>query len=437
MEGAPRKINKMLLIFTPQTSTRLLYICKLIFEEICGISYSLTIDAGGFNSYAGPKINYSSTFFENAYRINPHTLLFESGIIAQDIVCKNETGYHTFFPSENADHSFDIFAAAFYLISRYEEYLPHTKDMYGRYAHKNSLAFKEGFLNIPVVNIWLQDLQEKLQKRFTVPAFRRKEFKFLPSYDIDIAWSYREKGILRNVGGFIKYPSWKRIMVATGYGNDPYDSYTFLNRLHEINRLKPIYFFLVAKQNGRYDKHISPANKAMQQLIKAHADKYEIGLHPSWRSNEGIQLLKEEKDTLESIAEKKINISRQHYIKLTHPDTYQNLVKSGITDDYSMGYGSINGFRASVASSYLWYDLSAEKITSLRIHPFCFMDANCFYEENLSVEESYKQLMHYYAACKNTGGTLITIFHNNFLGTDKMFSGWKELYENFTSQVLQ
>ncbi len=102
-----------------------------------------------------------------------------------------------------------------------------------------------------------------------------------------------------------------------------------------------------------------------------------------------------------------------------------------------MGYGSINGFRASVASSYLWYDLSQEKITSLRIHPFCFMDANCFYEEKLSADDSYKELLHFYHECKKVNGELITIFHNNFLGTDKKFAGWKELYTNFTSQVLQ
>ncbi len=173
----------------------------------------------------------------------------------------------------------------------------------------------------------------------------------------------------------------------------------------------------------------------MQQLIKEHADKYQIGIHPSWKSRDGIQILKNEKNTLEVISHSEINTSRQHYIKFAFPLTYQNLIKCGITDDYSMGYGSINGFRASVASSYLWYDLSEEKTTALRIHPFCFMDANCFYEQKLSLAQSDRELLYFYGICKKVNGTMITVFHNNFLGTDKKFSGWKELYSNFTSQV--
>ena len=38
--------------------------------------------------------------------------------------------------------------------------------MYGRYAHENSLAFKEGFLNIPLVNIWIEDFKKALKKKF-------------------------------------------------------------------------------------------------------------------------------------------------------------------------------------------------------------------------------------------------------------------------------
>ena len=102
-----------------------------------------------------------------------------------------------------------------------------------------------------------------------------------------------------------------------------------------------------------------------------------------------------------------------------------------------MGYGSINGFRASVASSFFWYNLQTETPTTLRMHPFCFMDANSFYEQKQNAEESYSELLHYYHACKKINGQLITIFHNNFLGTNKLYAGWKEMYEKFISQLPQ
>ena len=427
----------MLLIFTPQSNTRLQYTCKFIFEEVLGTSYSLTTDEENFSIHTGAKINYSHVDFLSVFQIKPHVILFETCIKEQDItVVHKEEKCKVFVTSDNVQ-DFDIFAAVFYLISRYEEYLPHAKDMYGRYAHENSLAYKEDFLHLPLINIWLESFKEKLKEHFSDLVFKPTSFSFLPTYDIDIAWSYNHKGLLRNIGGFIKSLAFERVAVLFTGKKDPYDSYDFLDGLHKQCNLAPLYFFLTAKKNGLYDKNILPQNEAMQKLIKRHADKYSIGIHPSWQSYNSDVLLIEEKNKLETISGLKISISRQHYIKLTLPETYQSLIRIGIANDYSMGYGSINGFRASTASPFYWYDLKAEKITSLRIHPFCFMDANCFYEQKLSVEESFTELMNFYQFCKKVNVPLITIFHNNFLGTGKMFKGWKDLYVKFISQLQQ
>ncbi len=427
----------MLLIFSAQSTNRLQYVCKFIFEEVLGTSYSLTTDIANFKLYTGSKINFSNVIINNAFHIKPHALLFETIIQPQAIAVSHSKDKPIFFMMDNADYPFDIFAAVFYCISRYEEYLPHSKDMYGRYAHENSLAFKEDFLHLPLVNLWLEDFKQTLLQHFPELVFQPKSFSFTPTYDIDIAWSYKEKGLIRNIGGFLKSPSFERAAVLLTGDKDPHDSYDFMDDLHKEYNLKPIYFFLVASKNGIYDKNILPTGAAMQQLISQHAAKYEIGLHPSWQSYNNKEILKEEKNTLEGISEEKIQTSRQHYIKLTLPNTYQNLIDTGFTNDYSMGYGSINGFRASTASSFNWYSLSTEKITTLRIHPFCFMDANCHYEQKLSVKESLTELMNFYLTCKKVNAQMITVFHNNFLGSGKNFKGWKELYVEFISQVRQ
>ena len=126
-----------------------------------------------------------------------------------------------------------------------------------------------------------------------------------------------------------------------------------------------------------------------------------------------------------------------NYIKFNLSDTYKRLLQAGIEKDYSMGYGSINGFRASVASPFYWYNLKKEEYTSLIIYPFCFMDANAHFEQKQNPDDSLKELMHYYEVCKKVNGLFITIFHNYMLGSEKEFEGWRELYQKFTVQIQQ
>ncbi|MGB4846055.1 MAG: polysaccharide deacetylase family protein [Ferruginibacter sp.] len=431
----------MVLIYSHISNARLQYICSFIFKELMGIDYKLTIDSQKFKAHEGPKINYSdSKISPDEFFIRNHALIFEQQVQKQNIECFTTNNNKAFFKTEGCDFPFDILAASFYLLSRYEEYLPHEKDMYGRYDYENSLAYKEGFLNLPLINIWVQQFAETLKSKFSTFNFNFSTFNFQPTYDIDIAYSYKHKGLLRNTGGFLKAPSVERIKVLTGRTQDPFDSYAWLNQLHQQYNLQPIYFFLVADQNGRYDKNILPHKDAMWKLVKHHAKKYSIGLHPSWQSGDDRLLIKKEKEQLEAmvdIGNTDITASRQHYIRFNLPEGYQRLITVGITDDYSMGYGNINGFRASVGSSFYWYDLEKEKQTGLRIHPFCFMDANSFYEQRQNPQQTFSELMHYLSICKQVNGTLITIWHNNFLGTAGEFIGWKEIYEQFILQVQQ
>ena len=434
----------MILIFSHITSPRLQYICHFIFKELMGVDFTIMIDSEEFKNYDGIKINYSNSKIENVgFNIQNHSLLFENDIKEQAIERFTINNYKAFFSMEKSDLPFDIFAASFYLLSRYEEYLPHEKDMYGRYAHENSLAFKENFLHLPLINIWVKEFAEVIRKKYSIFNIQYSIFNFLPTYDIDIAYSFKHKGLLRNIGGFLRSPSLERIKVLLGAKKDPFDTYECLDALHEKYSLQPLYFFLVAEKNAPpiaigYDKNISPHKEAMWQLVKQHAKKYTIGLHPSWQSGNNVSLLKKEKEQLEAMAgQTGINKSRQHYIRFNLPGGYQRLAEAGITDDYSMGYGSINGFRASVTSSFFWYDLEKEEQTALRIHPFCFMEANSFYEQKYSAQEAYEEMTHYYEQCKAVNGTLITIWHNNFLGSDKIFTGWREAYERFIAQVQQ
>jgi hypothetical protein len=182
-------------------------------------------------------------------------------------------------------------------------------------------------------------------------------------------------------------------------------------------------------------ERIASRSPIMKKLIKQHAERYEVGIHPSWQSGDEPTLLKQEIEKLEKIIGKKITKSRQHYIRMDLPDTYTRLIDAGIAEDYSMGYGSINGFRASYCLPYLWYDLRKEETTNLTIYPFCYMDANSYYEQHFNCEEALKEMTHYYNITRQVNGWFITIWHNHFLGTDKMFRGWREVYRTFCQNL--
>lgn len=395
-----------------------------------------------YQNYADLKINYTpEPIAGDMLWLQPHSLLFEKGIQQQVIDCF-EADEQTVFFKTAGDLPFDIFAAAFYLLSRYEEYLPHQKDIYGRYAHENSLAFRKKFLDKPLVNTWLLQLGKKLKEKYPAFNIHHPSFTFLPTYDIDEAYSYKHKEWWRSAGAAIKdllTGKWKRFSlrrtVLNNKAPDPFDSYDWIDNLHRPYKYKPQYFFLVPAKTGKYDRNILPSESAMQVLIKRHADKYAIGVHPSWQSGDDPSLIKKEIETIEHVTQVKMSSSRQHFIRFAMPQTYRHLLEAGIKEDFSMGYGSINGFRASVTTPFYWYDLEKEETTYLLLYPFCYMEANSYYEQKNTPEQALEEMQHYYKGVKAVNGKLITIWHNTFLGTDERFKGWRESYSAFFHQV--
>ncbi len=429
------KNNLSLLIYTETLGPRLEYILKFIFDEVLACEYELTTDLENVKKHKGACINYSNKKIENTVRIVPHALLSESVLTKQEIECFLWHERKAFFKTSNEEVSFDIFSATFYLVSRYEEYVIKDKDEFHRFPHEKSFAFKEGFLTIPLVDIWLIELKNILLAHSPKLVCKQKEFKFIPTYDIDIAYSYKHKGLLRNAGGAIRdiskgdFASLKnRKNVLLNKAEDPFDSFKILDQLHEQFNLSPIYFFLLGS-GGKLDKNLPVGNKQFQLLIQDISTKYPIGIHPSFRSNDKVDELPLEINRLQKISSKEINKSRQHYIRFTLPETFQNLIEQGIKEEYSMGYGSINGFRASTANPFFWFDLENNKVTDLKVFPFCFMECNSFFEQKQNIEETKKEIAHYIGEVKNVKGSFISIWHNFSLGSEPLWKGWLELYK--------
>ena len=426
-----------MIVYSHTLTPRLQYVIKFL-SDYYHHPFKLTANEQVYSVSEDFKINYShQKISEGEIYINPHALLFENEKRKVQVKSFDHKGHLAFFEA-SGDLHFDLFAAVFFLLSRYEEYLPHQKDQFGLYSYENSTAHREGFLQQPLVNIWLEVFRKTLVEKFPEISLVQNTFRFLPTYDIDIAWAYRNKGFKIHAGNVVRTilkGKWKvaleRIRVVKGKITDPYDAYEWMDDLHQRYNLDPLYFFLVADEKGKYDKNTDIRNPEFQELVKRISSKYQTGIHPSWCSGDHTAQLPKEKKWLETLTHKHIHASRQHYLRFHLPATFQRLLNAGITHEYSMGYGQVNGFRASICTPYYWYDLEQEQSTSLIIHPFCFMDANAYYEQNLSPDEALNELKQFYTSIKEVNGTMITLWHNNFLGTAREFEGWREVYEQF------
>ena len=430
----------MIQVFCHTRSARLHYICDWIFTEQFQIDYVL-IDSVEALDPNIPIINYTdSPISYPAIHISPIGLLEETGVRSLPITgflypsfSNPANSIPTFFQTATAEWPFDLFSSAFYLISRYEEYTETARDEHGRFPHTQSLAYRMNFLHKPLIQHWLMDLRWLIQNKW--PAVSLAVTSMLPiiTYDIDIAWSFLHKGWLRNLAGWLKQPSLNRIRVLVGNKPDPFDLFDSLIARHQQSNTPTLFFFPAGNSHNRYDKHISLNVPALQQRIRQLATHFDIGLHPSYYSMQQPELLIAEKNRLEQLLNKEIIRSRQHYIRFTLPETYRSLIDAGIREEYSMGYGSINGFRASTSSSFFWYDLTTERVTALRVFPFSFMDANCIFEEKMDAAAAWDNYCAQLHQCQQVGGQPTLIFHNHLLAKEPSYAEWVDLH----AQILR
>jgi hypothetical protein len=424
-------------LYSPKITPRLLYMAgwagNYLFEKSMEVTTELdSLQEGDIIlNYSGSELSIP------AFQIVPSGLLEETTIRPQNVVVLVKGDFISLFPGKG-HLGFDLLSAAFYLLSRYEEYLSHEKDAYGRYAHTGSLAFKYGFLHRPLVDEWMMAFREKLREVFPSLVFAERNPRFLPTYDIDIAWSFKNKGIVRNMAGFIRDAATgntqnikERIDVLSGKKPDPFDVFEELDQLHGQNRLKPIYFMLLAHQPAGYDKNILPSNKQNRVLLRRLAAKYRTGIHLSWKASSSIKVMEQEAGVFKDITGEKPSANRMHYINFHLPGTYEQLISIGIKEDYSMGYGSINGFRAGTCTPFSWYNLASETSTSLTIFPFCYMEANSIFEQKDDPATGLAEMEHFHRAVKKHGGVLISIFHNHLVGLSKTGRAWMRIYRCF------
>jgi hypothetical protein len=426
-------MNDKILIYSEIQNSRTNYIFNYLLSDLLGLKMHQTLNPEEAASFDGPVIYYSGKNIPGKLCIRPAGLLSETNIKSRTIETGIWDGLVVLFADETDRHvPFDIFSAAFWMISRYEEYLDYSQDIYGRFPARESLAFRTGFLDLPVVNLWTIKLGEVLRSFYPSLKTKKNRFYWLATIDIDNAWAFLNKGRFRTWGGLLTSilkgkDIKKRTNVLRGFEADPYFTFSDINEIHREFPEK-LLLFVLSGRPGLHDPNSSPKNPEWKSLISSLSKEYQLGIHPSFHSNQGFKILKKEFETLSELIPYPLKNSRQHFLKIKLPHTYRNLISLGIQNDYSMGYPGQPGFRAGVCTPFYYYDLQKEEKTTLKVWPVTLMDRT-LKDYLLKVpEESMDIINTYMDIVEKAGGWFIPVWHNDSLSDYGEWEGWKNVY---------
>ena len=425
----------MILIYTDYITARVTYTMDLVFKTVINTSFELTTSKEVFNNSKLSKIAYTKVNEGFDVFIKSDTLLFETDIKINLPTAENSfVDFPKFYKSNTNDFlGYDIFAMVFYFATRYEEYLNTELDEHQRFKAENSVAHNYNCLQIPFLNLAIAQFAELLKQKFPNLYFKKREFSFLSTIDIDNAFAFANKGFQRNVGGLLKdVASLKfkqvasRIISNLDEDKDPYNTFQIINSLSKETQTALYYFVLIGDYSA-YDKNPSFKSRGFKKLLRTLSNENSIGLHPSYESFNHPEKIEIEKTRLEDIIEKKVTSARCHFLRIKFPDTYRQFINVGITDDYTMIYASQSGYRTGLCVPYKWFDLEKNESTNLTIHPSTIMEGTLRDYNKYSPEKATEVISQLLNQSKKQGGEFISVWHNDsFVPSQK---NWIEVYK--------
>jgi len=347
-----------LLVYVPLLTPRIKYIFNFIFNEVLKTEVGFSSTLSEFKSSTLPKISYADqqvadeVFFKNSDLLLGHT-------IARPTIKTTAFGDMIVpFAVEGSALPFDVFAASFYFVSRFEEYLPYVPDDNGAFPPELSLQNKLKLLAIPVVDAWALILKNILLKQYPNLFFAKKTYSFVPL--------------------ICMYPASEKVLP---------DWVSF--SLRYLKKMRS----LIVKKDAEEDA-VNALLKSAQELNVEYDLKSLFFFKPAQQSDHECD-------------------GPMHL-----PNSYLELLKAGTGNDYRMGYPSVPGFRAGTCTSFSWYDLQLEKTTCLRVHPLAVSDLNLQADKYTRFNDTLLQWQVLGDTIKLLNGEFYILLHQEFLKED-------------------
>jgi len=360
------------------------YIIDILFNEFLGLEYCIEIASGDYVIVLsnGEELTIKDTFF-NKYPMDFEYLKLEN------------------LPSKIEE--LDIFSASFFMLTRWEEYVNKNRDSHNRFPATESLAFKQGFLDRPIVNESIEKLKKKLLKRDSNLKFKEQKWELFLTHDVDQLYFWKNKKQLAKLymGDIIKRRdiqlAFNRVkeyfLVKFKKGKDPFDTFDFLMDISETIDLKSRFYFMsggVTKYDNNYEIDDSRTISLIEKIKKR---KHCIGFHPSYNAYKDIEQFKKEKELLEKVIGQKVLEGREHYLRFEVPTTWQIWEDNGMKVDSTCGYADKEGFRCGTGNEFSVFNILTRKKLKLKERPLVVMDSTLFDYNGYSDEVAYKKIV--------------------------------------------
>lgn len=388
-----------LIIFSDILTPRIKYIFNFIFKDILKAEIEFTGNSQYFLQSEQAKISYGNNQLGDELFFKSAALLFSNKLEEFKPKTISFGGYLVPFPVEQSALPFDVFAASFFMLSRYEEYL-HQKNTEEEFKPSKSFQHKWKVLDKPVIDEWALMIKSIIKKKYPNFKFNEKKFNHQPTIHFNILPGL-PKGFL-NRTKFIFSALFKKennylsskFDRLTGIGLNNEQVLEKVNKMVATKKIKPLYFI---------DFPNMPMDYIKINGVSRHFKDHSVGLlRPCASNRQKINEIKEGLIKLKKSHPVAIPLTSQQLETLKFPICYLNILNSGITVDYSMGYSKVPGFRAGTCTPFAWYDLQLEKVTPLVVNSYCLTDDVFQY---LTKDSAVKILHQYIDAVKVVNGT--------------------------------
>lgn len=336
--------------------------------------------------------------------------------------------------------SVDVVAAAFWFLSRYEEYVTTARDEHGRFQCAHSIA-PTAMYDQPLVNRWFEEIAGVILTAIGAPQPKLPlagKSTVCLTHDVDVMRKYRGmRGVKRALSNMVtakgaagNEESRRAAMVLAGVQRDPYDSFDDLFTLKEKIRA-PSTFFLMGGGKAPLDGDYKLDDPQLRELlIRIRGMNDEVGVHPSYESFTSEKIISAEKQAVQKAFGEDVQGTRQHYLRFKAPETWRAAAAAKLRYDSSMGFADRAGFRCGWSGCFYPFDVIArEKLPIIEV-PIVLMDVTLPNYEKVTSEHALERLASLLDASAARGGAFVLLWHN-ILRDGSAFPGYWDTLEYF------